>query len=259
MGLLDTDSIAYAIGCTLEQAGGKVIYTAQNERMRRIFLDRDDRLTAQAGDALDVRYCDVTAEAQVQALFDGIGPLAGIVHSIAYANPKTCLGQEFHTTAHEDLKNSFEISCISLATVCRHAAPHLAPGGSVVALSFDTRHVYPYYNWMGVQKAALEALVRALARRHGRDEMTVNTISAGPIHTTAASRIPGFGGLSSVWQAMCPLPWDPSTDRQAVAHAAAFLLGPLARKITGQVLYVDGGASVMGGPLLDFERPGGPR
>ncbi len=255
MGLLDTDSIAYAIGCTLERAGGKVIYAAQNERIRHIFLDRDERLTPQRRDTLDIRYCDVTVEDQVEALFADIGPLAGIVHSIAYANPKTCLGQEFHTAAHEDLKNSFEISCISLATVCRHAAPHLVPNGALVALSFDTKHVYPYYNWMGVQKAALEALVRALARRHGRDEITVNAVSAGPINTTAASRIPGFGGLSSVWQSMCPLPWDPSTDRQAVADAAAFLLGPLARKITGQVLFVDGGASVMGGPLLDFERP----
>ena len=62
--------------------------------------------------------------------------------------------------------------------MARYAAPHMKDGGSVVALSFESRLAFPYYNWMGVNKAALEALVRALARRHGRDLIRVNAISA---------------------------------------------------------------------------------
>jgi enoyl-[acyl-carrier protein] reductase I len=107
---------------------------------------------------------------------------------------------------------------------------------------------------MGVHKAALEALVRGLARRHGRDLIRVNAVSAGPLFTKAASKIPGFGQLSETWEKVCPLPWDTDADKESVAQAVTFLLGAWAQKITGQVLYVDGGANIMGGSLLDFER-----
>jgi len=254
MGLLDYDSIAYAIGERLIQFGGRVIYTAQNERMSRIFLDRSARKAAHAREDLDVRFCDVTVEDQIRSLFAEMGPIAGVVHSIAYANPRTCLGEEFHTDAVEDILQSYHISAVSLARVLRYAAPHLTPGGAVVALTFDTSRVYPFYNWMGVHKAALEALVRALARRHGRDRIRVNAISAGPLTSRAASKIPGFGQLDQIWSRSSPLPWDTNADKEQVANAAAFLLGPLSAKITGQILYVDGGASIVAGELHPFER-----
>lgn len=258
MGLLDADSLACAIGRTIASRGGHVVYTVQNEVFKRRFLDSSAGMSDDERAGLDLRFCDVTVEDQVRALFAGIGPLAGVVHSIAYANPRTCLGEEFHTDAVEDIKLSHHISCVSLATVARHAVPRMGGGGALVALTFDTRHVYPHYNWMGVQKAALEALVRALARRHGRDRVRVNAVSAGPLFTRAASKIPGFGNLSRLWEAASPLPWNTREDKQAVANAVAFLLGPLSAKITGQVLNVDGGASICGGELLDFERAAQP-
>jgi meromycolic acid enoyl-[acyl-carrier-protein] reductase len=255
MGLLDPDSLAYAIGKTVAAMGGKVVYTVQNELFKHRFLDRHAALSAMERDRLDIRFCDVTQADEVQSLFAGLGPLRGIVHAIAFANPRTCLGEEFHTDATADILLSHQVSCISLATILRHAQANLAGGGAVVALTFDTAHVYPFYNWMGVQKAALEALVRALARRHGRDSIRVNAVSAGPLFTKAASKIPGFGGLTKVWNESSPLPWDGHRDKQAVADAVAFLLGNRSLKITGQVLAVDGGASIMGGRLQDFERP----
>jgi meromycolic acid enoyl-[acyl-carrier-protein] reductase len=122
-----------------------------------------------------------------------------------------------------------------------------------VALTFDTSRVYPFYNWMGVHKAALEATTRALARRHGKDLVRVNAVSAGPLASMAASKIPGFGKLDTIWGASSPLPWDTVADKQEVADAVAFLLGPLSRKITGQILYVDGGAGIVAGELQPFE------
>ncbi len=254
MGLLDADSLAFAIGKTIERFGGRVIYTVQNEVFKKRFLDRAETLSRPEIEALDLRFCDVTVDEEVQELFADLGPLRGLVHSIAYANPNTCLGEEFHTSEIDDILLSHHISCVSLATVLRHAQPSLKDGGSVVALSFDTAHVYPYYNWMGVQKAALEALVRALARRHGRDLIRVNAVSAGPLFTKAASKIPGFGSLTSLWETVSPLPWDTLKDKQAVADAVTFLLGPYAQKITGQILTVDGGAAITGGALMGFEK-----
>ncbi len=257
MGLLDPDSIAFAVGQEIEQYGGRVIYTVQNERLKRVFLDRSDRLTPEQKAAIRFEFCDVTVDEQVKALFERTGPVAGVVHSIAYANPKTCLGEELHTDAYDDLKTAFHISCVSLATVARYAHKQMRGEGSIVALSFESQLAFPYYNWMGVNKAALEALIRALARRHGRDNVRVNAISAGPLTTKAAKAIPHFAQLSRIWRKKSPLKWDAIGDKVEVAHAVVFLLGPWSRKITGQILHVDGGASIVGGDLLPFERPVG--
>ena len=255
MGLLDTESIAYAIGETIRQMGGNVIYTVQNERMKRIFIARSKALTDEEKARLDFRYCEITDDEEVRKLFEELPDVAGVVHSIAYANPKTCLGEEFHTSEVEDIKKALEISSISLATVARHAQNSMRAGGSILALTFDTRHVYPGYNWMGVCKSALEAIVRGLARRHGRPRIRINALSAGPLATKAATSIPGFSGLGGLWNNMSPLPWDTSESKQDVAYAAAYLLGPYSKMITGETIHVDGGASIIAGSLLPHELP----
>lgn len=256
MGLLDQESIAYAIGKAIERSGGNVIYTVQSERMKKIFLDRSKKMSQEEKDALKVEFCDITVDEEVKACFDKIGPIAGVVHSIAYANPKTCLGEEFHTDATDDILSGFHISAVSLATVAKHAYRHMEDGGSIVCLSFAALLAFPYYNWMAVNKAALEAVVRGLARRHGRDNVRVNAVSAGPLLTKAAGSIPGFSELGKTWAQMSPLTWEAGEEeKEAVADTALFMLSPLARKITGQVVYVDGGASIVGGELLDFEKP----
>lgn len=253
MGLLDADSIAYAVGTRLQALGAKVIYTVLNERFKRIFLDRSKNLTEEEKAAITTMYCDVTVEEEVKALFAATGPIAGVVHSIAYTNPKTGLGEEFHTSAVDDLKLAYHISAVSLATVTRYAQPQMPQGGSVVCMSFSSQLAFAYYNWMGVNKAALEAVVRGLARRHGRDLVRVNAISAGPLATKAATSIPGFGELARCWQECSPLPWDLVEDKNAVADAVIFLLSGWSRKISGQVLHVDGGASAVGGRMLPYE------
>lgn len=256
MGLLNTDSIAYATGKMIEEQGGKVIYTVQNERLKKIFFDRGcTDISQEEKDQMDIRYCEVTIESEVKALFAGIGHLDGVVHSIGFANPKTCLGDHIYTDAVEDIKQGFHISCASLATVSQFAQEHMSKGGSIVTLSFASQVAFPFYNWMGVNKAALEALVRALSREYGREHVRVNAVSAGPLATKAAKSIPHFAHLARVWKKMSPLPWDVVNDKKEVAHAVVFLLGEGSKKITGQTLYVDGGASVVGGELLPHERP----
>jgi len=89
MGLLNTDSIAYAAGKMLEDMGGNVIYTVQSERMKRIFFDRSKDLTEEQKAAVRFEYCDVTEENEVRNLFSKTGPIEGVLHPIGFANPKT--------------------------------------------------------------------------------------------------------------------------------------------------------------------------
>ena len=256
MGLLNTDSIAYATGKMIEEQGGKVIYTVQNERLKKIFFDRGcTDISQEEKDAMDIRYCEVTIESEVKNLFAAIGSVDGVVHSIGFANPKTCLGDHIYTDQFEDIKQGFHISCASLATVSQFAQEHMPKGGSIVTLSFASQVAFPFYNWMGVNKAALEALVRALAREYGREHVRVNAVSAGPLATKAAKSIPHFAHLARTWKKVSPLPWDVVNDKKEVAHAVVFLLGEGSKKITGQTLYVDGGASAVGGELLPHEKP----
>lgn len=255
MGLLNTDSIAYAAGQLIEEMGGNVIYTVQSERMKRIFFDRSKDLTKEQMSAMRFEYCDVTVENEVRNLFEKTGPIDGLLHSIGFANPKTCLGDNMYTPAYEDIKQGFHISCASLATVSHFALQKMNKGGSIVTLSFESQVSFPYYNWMGVNKAALEALVRALAREYGREHVRVNAISAGPLATKAAKSIPHFAHLARTWKKISPLPWDVVNDKKEVANSVVFLLGKYSKKITGQTIYVDGGATNVGGVLLPHEKP----
>jgi enoyl-[acyl-carrier protein] reductase I len=121
-------------------------------------------------------------------------------------------------------------------------------GGGIVSLDFDASVAWPIYDWMGVSKAALEAVTRYLARDLGRFGIRVNCVSAGPLRTMAAKGIPGFQDLADVWGARAPLPWD-VTDPSPVAKAAVFLLSDWASGITGEIVHVDGGYHAMGADI----------
>ena len=105
----------------------------------------------------------------------------------------------------------------------------------------------PASDWMGVAKAALEAVARYLARDLGPHDVRVNLVSAGPIETLAAGAIPGFSQLADVWSQTAPLRWD-TQDARPVADAVCFLLSPLARAITAEIVHVDGGYHAIGCP-----------
>src|SRR2546429_572286 len=121
-------------------------------------------------------------------------------------------------------------------------------GGAVVGLDFDATRAWPTYDWMGVAKAALEAVNRYLARDLGALGVRANLVAAGPLSTIAARGIDGFDGLAGAWERQAPLGWD-TRDAAPVADACLFLLSDLARAVTGEVLHVDGGYHALGAPL----------
>ena len=167
---------------------------------------------------------------------------------VAYA-PPDALGGGFLDTPLPSAVIAFQTSAFSLKALVAALLPLLAAapdGAGVVGLDFDAGTAWPSYDWMGVAKAALEAVARYLARDLGPREIRVNLVSAGPIETPAAGGFPGFSRLAEVWSQTAPLAWD--QDAGPVADAACFLLSPLARKITAEILHVDGGYHAMGCP-----------
>jgi meromycolic acid enoyl-[acyl-carrier-protein] reductase len=242
MGLLDTRSIAWAIGTRAAEEGAEVIYTVQNERFRDTLLRRAFRSEGLNVEDYRILPCDVTKDEEIKTLFDQIeGPLDGLVHAIAYANPKTCLAESLFDAPREDVMFALEVSAASLAFVAGAAREKFTRGGSIVALTFDSQHAWPHYNWMGICKAALEASARYLARDLGPQGIRVNALSAGPMRTMAATHIPGFTSMESAWPERSPIGWNSVDDRHAVADAAIFLLSDLSRRMTAEIVYVDGG------------------
>src|SRR5919108_428703 len=138
-------------------------------------------------------------------------------------------------------------SFYSLKAMAEALEPLFDGGGSLVGLDFDASVAWPVYDWMGVSKAALEAVGRYLARALGPRRGRVKLVSAGPVETLAAGGIPGFDRLATLWRDRAPLGWDTS-DPGPVADAACFLLSPLSRAISGEIVHVDGGFHAMGAP-----------
>src|SRR5260370_40562376 len=117
----------------------------------------------------------------------------------------------------------------------------MTEGGSIVTLDFDnSTQAWPFYDWMGVCKAALESVTRYLARDLGKYHIRVNALAAGPLKTMAAKGIPGFERFETTWGQRAPLRRN-SEGRTPVAKMAAVLPSDYSCPPTGQNGPVDGG------------------
>ena len=245
IGVANKRSIAWAIAKSMAEAGARLAVTYQGERLEENVRD----LTAELSDAL-VLPLDVTSDEQIaevaarcEATFGG---LDFVVHGAAFA-PREEISRPFLETSREGFRIALDVSAYSLIAVARATAPLLEKrgGGSILTLTYlGSDRVFPNYNVMGVAKAALESTVRYLASELGPQNIRVNAISAGPIRTLAASGIGGFSTMLQAHRDRSPL--RRNTETSEVGDAARFLLTAAGRGVTGEVLMVDGGYSVMG-------------
>ncbi|MGO2154042.1 MAG: SDR family oxidoreductase, partial [Brevibacterium aurantiacum] len=135
---------------------------------------------------------------------------------------------------------AIHVSAFSLKAITVAAKPVLNKGAGVVGLTFDATISWPVYDWMGVAKAAFESTARYLAKYVGEDGVRVNLVSAGPLKTTAATSIPGFGTLEDMWGDRAPLGWD-QKDTTPAGKAIVALLSDWFPATTGEMIHVDGG------------------
>ena len=149
-------------------------------------------------------------------------------------------------TAREGFQLALEVSAYSLLNVTHRMLPLLEKNGaSIIALSYlAAERAVPSYNVMGSAKAVLEQSVRQLAYELGPRNIRVNAISAGPVSTLAARGIRGFTDMLKKHAEKAPL--KRNVTKEEVGKAALFLLSDLGSGVTGEVLYVDAGYSIMG-------------
>ena len=242
-GVLTEGSIAFHVARLCQEQGATVLLSGVG-RSLKITQAMGRRLPVEA----QVVELDVTDEEQVAALPERVRehlpPLDGVVHSIGFA-PQSVMGGNFMTGEWPDVSTAVQISAYSLKALAAATAPLMSEGGSIVGLTFDGRYAWPVYDWMGVAKAAFEAVSRYVARDLGPQGIRCNVVSAGPIKTTAAKHIPGFDQMESNWDTRAPLGWD-SSDPEPAAKAVTALLTDWFPATTGEMIHVDGGVHAMG-------------
>ncbi len=243
MGVANQYSIAWGIAQALHEAGAELAFTYQGEVFRKRVTPLVETMNPAA-----IVDCDVTNTASLDAVFDALakawGSLDFVIHAVAFSDKDQLKGRYVDTTA-DNFAMTMNISCFSFTAVAQRAEKLMTNGGSLVTLSYyGAEKVMPHYNVMGVAKAALEASVRYLAEDLGKKAIRVNSISAGPIKTLAASGVGDFRYILKWNEYNSPL--RRTVTQQEVGGAALFLCSDLGKAVSGENLHVDAGYHVIG-------------
>jgi enoyl-[acyl-carrier protein] reductase I len=243
LGVANHRSIAWACALACAEAGAKLAFTYQGERIK----ENVEKLAAKIDYSLIVG-CDVTNQDEVEQAFAAVkekfGRLDFVIHSIAFA-PREALEGEFLQTSREAFLTALEVSTYSLTQVSRAAVPLMTDGGSIITMSYyGAEKVVASYNVMGVAKAALEASTRYLAEDLGKQNIRVNAISAGPINTLSARGVKGMSSMLAHIAEKAPL--RRNVEAREVGNTALFLVSDLSSAITGETIYVDCGFNIIG-------------
>lgn len=252
-GLRNRRSLAHAVAVSCAREGANLAFAVQPGGKA---LDKATAIIREDfGENAPVISCDAAKDADIadaiqQAARRFGGKLDGIVHAIAFAQMDTLRGAYQENVSREAFCEALDVSAYTFTAFLREAEKSgaLSADASAVTLTYlGGERALPGYNLMGVAKAALESSVRYLALGMGGRGTRVNAVSAGPVKTLAAAAIGDFGKILRQMESQSPLRRNIGADE--VGDAAAFLLSPLARGITGEILHVDAGfhATAIGG------------
>ncbi len=248
MGVANDRSIAWGIARAMAAEGAELAFTYQGDA----FGKRVEPLVAALGAEIMVD-CDVMDAAKMDTAFAELagrwGRLDFVVHAIAFSDRAELTGRFIDTTL-DNFTNSMAISCYSLIDVTRRARPLMTEGGTVLTLTYQgSNRVTPYYNVMGVAKAALESTVRYLANDLGPEGIRVNAVSPGPMKTLAGAAIGGARKTFKHTEINAPL--RANATLEAVGGTAVYLASDYGACTTGEIVRVDGGFHVLGMPQTE--------
>jgi enoyl-[acyl-carrier protein] reductase I len=243
LGVANKWSLAYSVAEAFSREGADLILTYLGDSQKAAI-----EILCKDFNVVGMLPCDVTKDDDLTSMGARLAamgrPLDSVVHSLAFAN-RDDLARPFVETQRDGFLLAQNVSAYSLVAVARVAAPLMSDGGSITTMSYiGASRVVPWYNVMGVAKAALEASVRYLAADLGARNVRVNAISAGPLKTASARAIKDFSILLSTTADRSPL--RRNTEPGEVADTAVFLASPLGRGLTGNVLFVDAGMHILG-------------
>ena len=242
IGIANEDSIAYGCAKAFRSLGADLAVSWLNDKARRFVEPLAVELEASITGEVDV-----SVPGQLEAIFEQIrtrwGRLDILVHSIAFA-PKADLQGGLLNCSAEGFAKAMDVSCHSFVRMANLAAPLMTNGGAMFAMSYiGANRVVGNYNVMGPVKAALEAACRYLAYELGPQGIRVHAISPGPLKTRAASGLKNFELMLD--EAAHKAPLGELVDIMDVGYACAYLATPFARRVTGGLVYVDGGANLI--------------
>ena len=247
-GLANNKSIAYGIAKAFRDHGASIALSYPGEAIQK----RVEPLAVELGADFTFQ-CDVASDESITRAAATVQEKWGkadiLVHAIAFANREDLQGRYIDTT-RQGFVTAMEISAYSLPAMCKAFEPLLNDNGSVMTLTYyGAQKVITNYNVMGVAKAALEASVRYLAYDLGGRGIRVNSLSAGPLKTLAASGISGFGRILGHFERNTPLKRNVTIEE--VGDAALFLASDLSRAVTGDLIFVDSGYHTSGIQLAE--------
>lgn len=243
-GVANDRSIAWGIAKQMKEHGASIALSYVNDAIKKRVEPLAKEIGADFIFEMDVTNDDhySALEAKVTEHWDNFDIL---VHSIAFADRKD-LKEGFVNTSREGFSMACDISAFSFVGLSQSLHGIMNKGGSIIGMSYyGSQKVITNYNVMGVAKAALESSTRYLANDLGKLDIRVNCLSAGPIKTLAASGISGFRDLLSKVETIAPMKKNVTTED--VGGSAVYLASSLSGGVTGQIIYVDSGLSILGG------------
>ncbi|SNT31673.1 enoyl-ACP reductase FabI [Tropicimonas sediminicola] len=243
VGVANDQSIAYGCAEAFRAQGADLAITYLNAKAESYVRPLAERLGAEIIEPLDVSDPD-----QERALFDVIrerwGKLDILLHSIAFC-PKEDLHGRVIDCSSKGFQQAMDISVHSFLRLIRLSEPLMQDGGTCLTVSFyGSEEVVEDYNVMGPVKAALESVTRYVAAELGGKMISVNALSPGPLATRAASGISHFDEMLA--DAARRAPTHTLARIEDIGAYAAFLASEEARNVTGAVVKIDGGYSIMG-------------
>jgi enoyl-[acyl-carrier protein] reductase I len=248
MGVANERSIAWGIAAAAAEQGAEIAFTYQGDA-----LEKRVRPLAESIGSDIIIPCDVSSDTAIDKTFITLkekwDTIDFVVHAIAYSDKEELKG-DYMDTSRGNFNTTMDISVYSFTAIAKRAAAMMPNGGSMITLTYyGAERVMPHYNVMGVAKAALESSVRYLAADLGSDKIRVNSLSAGPIKTLAASGIGDFRYILKWNQYNSPL--RRNVTLKDVGGSGVYLLSDLSAGVTGETHHVDCGYHVVGMKAID--------